>query len=87
MPRALILLLAVFLDLVGFGIVPLLTFYAETFAPPRSRSAVDGLLAGQFCCPHLGRSVRPRRSPAIMLFSIAATALGLDSRAQPRSGI
>ena len=82
MPRALIpVLLAVFLDLVGFGIViPLLTFYAETFAA--SAMQVTLLMAcyslAQFLFAPVWGAVSDRvgRRP-VMLFSIAATALGL----------
>lgn len=82
MPRALIpVLLAVFLDLVGFGIViPLLTFYAESFAATAFQ--VTLLMAcyslAQFLFAPIWGAVSDRvgRRP-VMLFSIAATALGL----------
>lgn len=82
MPRALLpVLLTVFLDLVGFGLViPLLTFYAETHGA--SALAVTLLMAcyslAQFVmAPVWGRlSDRVGRRP-VLLFSIAATALGL----------
>jgi len=74
-------LLAVFLDLVGFGIViPLLTFYAETFGA--TAMEVTLLMAcyslAQFLFAPVWGALSDRfgRRP-IMLFSIAATALGL----------
>lgn len=82
-------LLAVFLDLVGFGIViPLLTFYAETFEA--SALQVTLLMAcyslAQFLfAPVWGvLSDRFGRRP-IMLFSIGATALGLAGFASATS--
>ncbi len=80
--RALIpVLLAVFLDLVGFGIViPLLTFYAETFGATALQ--VTLLMASyslaQFLFAPIWGALSDRfgRRP-IMLFSIFATAAGL----------
>ena len=82
MPRALVpVLLAVFLDLVGFGIViPLLTFYAETF--DATAIQVTLLMAcyslAQFLFAPVWGAVSDRigRRP-VMLFSIGATAAGL----------
>jgi DHA1 family tetracycline resistance protein-like MFS transporter len=81
-PRALIpVLLAVFLDLVGFGIViPLLTFYAETFdaSPMQVTLLMACYSLAQFLFAPVWGAVSDRfgRRP-VMLFSIAATALGL----------
>lgn len=90
MRRALIpVLLAVFLDLVGFGIViPLLTFYAETFSA--SALQVTLLMAcyslAQFLFAPVWGAVSDRygRRP-VMLFSIAATAAGLAGFASATS--
>jgi len=81
-PRAWMpVLLAVFLDLVGFGIgIPWLTFYAETFSATAFQ--VTLLMAcyslAQFLCAPVWGALSDRlgRRP-VMLFSIAATALGL----------
>jgi len=82
LPRALLpVLLAVFLDLVGFGIViPLLTFYAETFqaSPLQVTLLMACYSLAQFLFAPVWGAISDRfgRRP-VMLFSIAATAAGL----------
>ncbi len=82
MSRALLpILLAVFLDLVGFGIViPLLTFYAETWdaSPMQVTLLMACYSLAQFLFAPVWGALSDRfgRRP-VMLFSIGATAAGL----------
>lgn len=89
MPAIAPVLLVVFLDLLGFGIViPLLPFYAETFgASPLEVTLLMSVYSlGQFLCAPLWGAVSDRvgRRP-VLLATIAASVLCLAGFAAARS--